>query len=97
MVEAEIILKLLRVDSNILLASVLFKTYKVLTEDRDPASITKEIGLIEKVARGVLDKPEVYPFQTVCQASDFLAEHSRIELPPLLHEEERLGIRLQSV
>lgn len=95
--EAEIILKLLRVDSNILLASVLFKTYEVLTEDRDPASITKEIGLIEEVAQGVLNKPEVYPFQTVCQALDFLAEHSRIELPPLLHEEEKLGIKPQSV
>jgi len=95
--ETELILRLLQVDSNILLASVLFKINKVLTEDRDMASLTKEIGLIEKVARGVLGKPEVYPFQIVCQASDFLAEHSRVELPPLLQEEERLGIRLQFV
>jgi hypothetical protein len=78
--EAELILKLLRFDSNTLLASVLFMTNKVLIQDRDPASLTKEIGLIEEVARGVLGKPEAYPFQTVCQASDFLAEHNRVEL-----------------
>lgn len=94
--ETEVILKLLRVDSKILLATALFEKDRTLYEGRDPASITKEKGLIEKVARCVLEKPELYPFHTICLSSDFLANHSRIELPPLLGEGERLGIRLHS-
>lgn len=95
--ETELILKLLRVDSNNLFASAIFTRNRVLTEERDPDSLTKEIGLIEKVARGILSKPQAYPFQTICQASNFLAEHRRVELPSLLQEEEGLEIRLQPV
>ena len=91
-----LILKLLRVDSDEALASGLFGIYKMQLEDRDPDSLTKEIRVVEEVARGVLDMPDSYPFGTVCQAADFLAEHSRIDLPPLLDEEEKLGIRLCS-
>jgi hypothetical protein len=94
--EAALILKILRVDSNMLLASILFNTFtdEVLAGNPDRTSFTKEIGVIEEVARGILGKPEVYPFQTVCRAADFLAEHNRIELSPLLHD-AGLGMRLQ--
>jgi hypothetical protein len=94
--ELPLILKLLRVDSKESLASVLFRIYKTQLEDRDPDSLNKEIRTVEEVARGVLGMPDAYPFWTVCQAAKFLAERSRIELPPLLDEEEKLGIRLCS-
>lgn len=94
--EPRLILKLLRVDSEEPLASVLFSIYNTQFEDRDSDSLNKEIRTVAEVARGVFDTPDAYPFRTVCQAANFLAEHSRIDLPPLLDEEEKLGIRLCS-
>ncbi len=90
-----LILKLLRSDFGIYLAPNLFRTYNPLNEEYGMVSSTKEVGLIEEVSRGVLSKPNEFPFETVCQAADFLAEHSPIELPPLLCEEEQLGIRIR--
>jgi hypothetical protein len=89
----QLILKLLRADSGGPFASMLFRIYKMQPEDRDRDSFSKEIRTVEEVAHGVLEMPDVYPFQTVCRAADFLAEHSQINLRPLLYEEGELGIR----
>ena len=62
----------------------------VMTEDRKTAR--KEIKTIEQTARGVLDAPEKYAFETVCLAADFIAEHQQLDFQPLLYEEENLGI-----
>ncbi len=97
--EAKLILKLLQTNSDpdSSFACILFKLSKELTEGHDLDSTAKEIGLIEEVVREIFEKPKEYPFQTVCRAANFLAEHNRIKLPPLLNEEERLGIKLPSI
>lgn len=96
--ETGLILKLLRFDSSTLLTSFLFRTYRLLIEhgggEYESSSAAKEISLIKEVAKGIFDKPEAYSFQTVCQATTFLAEHSHIELSPLLYEEDNLGMKL---
>lgn len=88
-----LILKLLRVDSTASLESIIFKIFETQIDRRDSDLFNKEIKTVTEVARGVIDVPEQFPFRTVCQAADFLAEQSKINLPPLLEEEEKLGIR----
>lgn len=90
--EPSLILKIIRATPKDLFASVLFRTHRTQIEDRDPDSFGKEIRTVEEIAKGVLDAPGEYTFQTVCQAADFLAEHKQISFPPLLEEEENLEI-----
>jgi len=96
--EATLILKLLQTNSDpdSSFACTLFKLSNELTEGHDLDSSTKEIELIEEVIKGVFDKPKKYPFKTVCQVANFFAEHKRIDLPPLLDEEKKLGIKFSS-
>ena len=89
-----LILKILHAAPNTPLGPMLFAVYKIQPEDRDPDSFSKEIKTIGDVASGILDNPDYYAFQTVCQAAGFLAEHTQVSFPPLLHEEENLGISL---
>ena len=91
-----LILKILHAAPNTLLGSTLFSVYEVQAEDRDPDSFSKEIKTVEDVAKGILDNPNCYAFQTVCQAASFLAERIQVLFPPLLHEEENLGIRVRT-
>jgi hypothetical protein len=92
--EPTLIQKILQGAPEVPLATMLLGVYKMQIEDREQESFGKEIKTVEQVARGVLDTPDKYAFETVCRAADFLAEHQHIEFSPLLYEEENLGIRL---
>lgn len=91
--EPSLILKILRATPTSAFALVLFRVYETRIQDRDPDSLSKEIRAVENIAKGILEMPDEYTFQTVCQAADFLAEHNRVRFPPLLYEEENLGIK----
>ncbi len=91
--KAELIQKILQAAPETPFAGMLFRKYKTQIEDHDQELFGKEINTVEQIARGVLDTPISYGFQTVCQAADFLAEHQHIGFPPLLNVEEKLGIQ----
>jgi hypothetical protein len=80
--ETELILKILRADSGDQLAPALFWNRRA--DELGAASLAKENGLIEKVARGVMSRPDDYPFRTVCGAAAFIVQYFPIELTPLL-------------
>lgn len=82
--EPELILKILRADSAARLCTILFRNHRLAQDELDAASFAKEVGLIEKVARGVMSSPDEYPFQTVCGAAAFIAQYFPVELAPLL-------------
>ena len=90
--ESELVQKILQTAPEVPLATVLFRLHKSPLEHREHKTFAKEIKTVEQVARGVLDAPEKYAFQTVCLAAEFIAEHQQLESQPLLYEEENLGI-----
>lgn len=90
--ESGLVQKILQAAPDSTFATILFRVHKTQIEDRDQESFAKEIKTVKQVARDVLGTPDKYSFHTVCQAADFLAEHQQVDLPPLLHEEENLGI-----
>ena len=92
--EPELIQKILQAAPDNSLASMLFRVYKYQFEEFNKESLEREIGILEEVARGILDAPDKYEFRTVCMAADFLADYQHIEFSPLLDEEEKLGINL---
>ena len=61
----------------------LFRNPRLAQDELDAASFAKEVGLIEKVAKG-MSTPDEYPFRTVCRAAAFIAQYFPGELPSLL-------------
>jgi hypothetical protein len=90
--KAEPIQRLLQVALEVPLATMLFEDYRPQIEGRDSGAFGREIGTVGEVARAVLGTPGKYPFETVCQAANFLVEHQGVHFAPLLHEEKNLGI-----
>jgi len=82
--EPELILNILRSDSAARLSTVLFQNHRLAQDELDTASVGKEVGLIERVARGVMNSPDEYPFRTVCGAAKFITQYFPVELMPLL-------------
>jgi len=91
--KTELIQKILQAAPETSFASMLFGKYETQIEDHNQELFGKEIKTVEQIARGVLDTPISYGFQTVCQAADFLSEHQHIGFSPLLNEEENLSIQ----
>lgn len=94
MAEPSLILKILRAAPESSLAFALFRIHRSQIEGREQDLLDKEATTVKKVAQGVLDRPDEYAFQTVCQAANFLAEHEQVAFPPLLHDKEKLGIEV---
>lgn len=90
--ESELLQKILQTAPEAPLATLLFRVHKNRIEDREHKSFGKEIKTVEQVARGVLDAPEKYAFETVRLAAGFMAEHKQLDFQPLLYEEKNLGI-----
>jgi hypothetical protein len=90
---SNLILKLIQnnhADAN-LIANVLFKR-----RYRDPDEIdVKETEIISEVAKNILDNPDSYAFKVVCSAASYLFEREPLHLPPLIHEEEVLNLKVR--
>ena len=86
--ETELILKILRADSRDQLAPALFWNLRAAHNELGAASFDKEIDLIGKVATGVMNSPDDYPFRTVCGAAAFTAQYFPIDQAPLLGSEK---------
>lgn len=94
--ETELILKILRADYRDQLSSALFWNHRAAQKELDAeSSFAKNIGLIEKVARGVMSSPDDYPFRSVCDASAFIAQYFPFKLAPLLIKGSSKEIRVR--
>ncbi|MDP8935145.1 MAG: hypothetical protein M3N42_13645 [Cyanobacteriota bacterium] len=90
---SDLILKLIKNNYNDanLIANVLFKR-----KYRDPDEIDiKETEIISEVAKKILDNPDNYAFKVVCSAASYLFEREPLNLPPLIHEEEVLNLKVR--
>ena len=77
-------------DAN-LITSLLFKP-----RHRDPDEVDpKEAEILSKVAKEIIDNPSNYAFKVVCSAASYLVEREPLNLPPLLHEEEVLNLKVR--
>ena len=89
----ELTLKLIQnnhTDAN-LITSLLFKP-----RHRDPDEVDpKEAEILSKVAKEIIDNPSNYAFKVVCSAASYLVEREPLNLPPLLHEEEVLNLKVR--
>jgi hypothetical protein len=89
----DLILKLIRAESNRTgFTTDLFARFRTDNSEGD----SKEIELITEIAKEILKDPYGYAFRLVCKAADYLAEQSPINRPPLLNEEDALGIKIAS-
>jgi hypothetical protein len=90
---SDLILKLIKnnYDDANFIANVLFKS-----KYRDPDEIDiKEIEIISEIAKKILDNPDNYAFKVVCSAASYLFEREPLNLPPLIHEEEVLNLKVR--
>lgn len=56
----------------------------------------KDAKLLYELAYEILKSPKDYSLQIVLSASEYLAENTSINLPPMLREEEALGLQVHS-
>jgi len=89
---AELTLRMLAAEKGrVSVGSRLFEQRRV-----DPhIARTKDIVLINEVARGVMATPERFPFRTVSDAASYVADHSTLSQPSLMSEEGNFGIFFQ--
>lgn len=90
---SDLILKLIQnnhTDAN-LISSLLFeRRYK------DSVEIdSKQDKIITEVAKRIINDPGNYAFKVVCSASSYLVEREPLNLPPLIHEEEVLDLKVR--
>ena len=88
---ADLILKLLRAD----MVSLSFITgLLTMREDVEGEIDSKEVKIVGDVARRILKDSQMYCFRTVCEAAKYLAENSRVDLPPLITQEDALQLHI---
>jgi hypothetical protein len=90
---SELILKLIQnnhTDAN-LITSLLFRRRRRDPDEVDP----KEAEILSEVAKEIIDNPSNYAFKVVCSAASYLVEREPLNLPPLLHEEEVLNLKVR--
>lgn len=87
----DIILKLLKADERSRLAGQLFKqrdTFFIEAQDTESLDLEKRLTLANRIQ----NEAQQYPFRTCVLAASFMSDHISVGMPPLIQEEEMLGI-----